>query len=134
MTYLLDTNAWIQFLNIPNSAVTQRLKLLQPNDVRLCTVVMAELYYGAWKSSRYENNLARVQGLWSQFEIVDFDQRSASAYGRIRANLESQGTPIGGNDLLIAAITLAHDLILVTHNIREFTRVEGLAIEDWEGN
>jgi tRNA(fMet)-specific endonuclease VapC len=47
MTYLLDTNAWIQFLNIPNAAVTQRLALLQPNDVRLCSVVMAELYYGA---------------------------------------------------------------------------------------
>jgi tRNA(fMet)-specific endonuclease VapC len=121
MTYLLDTNAWIQFLNIPNAVVTQRLSLLQPNDVRLCTVVMAELYYGAWKSSRHESNLARLQGLWSQFEIVDFDQRSASVYGRIRASLESQGTPIGGNDL-----------ILVTHNTREFARVEGLAIEDWE--
>lgn len=133
MTYLLDTNAWIQFLNIPNSAVTQRLKLLQPNDVRLCTVVMAELYYGAWKSSRYESNLARLQGLWSQFKIVDFDQQSASVYGRIRTNLESQGTPIGGNDLMIAAIALAHNLILVTDNTREFTRVEGLAIKDWEG-
>jgi tRNA(fMet)-specific endonuclease VapC len=132
MTYLLDTNAWIQFLNIPNAPVTQRLALFQPNDVRLCTVVMAELYYGAWKSSRQEINLARLQGLWSQFEIVNFDHRSASVYGRIRANLESQGTPIGGNDLLIAAIALAHNLILVTHNTREFRRVDGLAIEDWE--
>lgn len=132
MTYLLDTNAWIQFLNIPNAAVTQRLSLLQPNDVRLCTVVMAELYYGTWKSSRHESNLARLQGLWSQFEIVDFDQQSASVYGRIRANLESQGTPIGGNDLMIAAIALAHNLILMTHNTREFARVENLAIEDWE--
>jgi tRNA(fMet)-specific endonuclease VapC len=132
MTYLLDTNAWIQFLNIPNAAVTQRLALLQPNDVRLCTVVMAELYYGAWKSSRQESNLARLQGLLSQFDIVDFDQQAASVYGRIRSNLESQGTPIGGNDLLIAAIALAHNLTLVTHNTREFARVEGLAIEDWE--
>ena len=63
---------------------------------------------------------------------MDFDHRSASVYGRIRANLKSQGTSIGGNDLLIAAIALAHNLTLVTHNTREFARVEGLAINDWE--
>ena len=132
MPYLLDTNTCIQFLNIPNSSVTQRLSQHQPSEIRLCTVVMAELYYGAWKSTRRDSNLARLQRLFSQFEVLDFDSQSVSIYGRIRTELEGKGTPIGGNDLLIAAISLAHNLVLVTHNTREFSRVEELAIEDWE--
>lgn len=132
MIYLLDTNAWIQFLNVPNAPVTKRLAQLHPDDVRLCSVVMAELYFGACKSSRSEGNLARLEQLFMQFSCVGFDELAAYQYGRIRAELEVRGTPIGGNDLLIAAIALAHDLVLVTHNTREFGRVEGLVIEDWQ--
>lgn len=124
MTFLLDTNACIQFLNVPNSAVTGKLAQLQPGDVVLCTVVMAELYYGAWKSSRRESNLNRLQQFFNQFTIVDFDPHAASMYGRVRSQLETKGTPIGANDLLVAAIALARNLILVTHNTREFSRVE----------
>lgn len=132
MTYLLDSNTCIQLLNNRNSAVARRLATLQPTEVRLCTVVKAELYYGAYKSSRQESNLARLERFCRQFRSLPFDDPAAVAYGQIRAQLATLGTPIGANDLLIAAIARANNLTLVTHNTREFGRVEALALEDWE--
>lgn len=132
MTYLLDSNTCIQLLNNRNSAVARRLSTLQPTDVRLCTVVKAELYYGAYKSSRQQGNLARLERFYRQFRSLPFDDSAAVAYGQIRAQLAALGTPIGANDLLIAAIALVNNLTLVTHNIREFGRVEALTLEDWE--
>ncbi|WP_236738986.1 PIN domain-containing protein, partial [[Phormidium ambiguum] IAM M-71] len=84
------------------------------------------------KSSQQETNLAKLARLFNQFLILPFDERSAKIAGRIRAQLAALGTPIGPYDLQIAAIALANNLILVTHNTSEFSRVEGLQIEDWE--
>jgi tRNA(fMet)-specific endonuclease VapC len=94
--------------------------------------VKAELYYGAYRSSRLESNLELYREFFSEFVSLPFDGRAAEVYGRIRVQLERLGTPIGPNDLHIASITIANNLILVTHNTREFSRVEGLEIEDWE--
>ena len=132
MTYLLDTNACIGYLNGRSVGILQRLQNLSPQDVAVCSVVKAELFYGAMRSTHPGRTLARQQTFLDRFTSLPFDDRCAEAYGRIRARLSALGTPIGPNDLLIAAIALACDLTLVTHNTGEFGRVEGLRIEDWE--
>jgi tRNA(fMet)-specific endonuclease VapC len=132
VTYLLDTNACIRFLNGSSPRLVQRLQQHEPGNLRLSTVVQAELLYGARKSRRVEDNLLLLQRFFEPFPTVPFDALCAEHYGLIRAELESEGRTIGPNDLLIAATARAHDLVLVTHNTREFTRVVGLRVEDWE--
>ena len=130
MIYLLDTNTCIQYLTRRNSAIVNRLARQRRQDVVLCDIVKAELYYGAYRGTRLESNLALYQEFFSEFVSLPFDGNAAAVYGRIRAQLEALGTPIGPNDLQIGAIDLANNLILVTHNTREFSRVEGLLLED----
>jgi len=132
MTYLLDTNTCIRFLNPRSSAVPSHLAAVHQEEVAICQIVKAELYYGAYKSARRDANLALLAKFFDQFVSLPFDDRSAEAYGRLRAELARRGTPIGPNDLMIAAIALAYDLTLVTHNTAEFARVPGLRLEDWE--
>ncbi len=132
MTYLLDTNACIQFLTRRSSPIVAKLMSIPRQDLRLCDVVKAELYYGAYRSSRREQNLALYERFFGEYISLPFDSEAAAIYGKIRADLEAAGTPIGAYDLQIAAIALAHHLTLVTHNVREFGRVESLQIEDWE--
>jgi len=132
MTFLLDTNTCIKYLNGKSQNIRQRLEASQPQDIVLCSVVKAELFYGAMKSANPQKNLAKLQPLVSRFASLPFDDEAAEVYGRIRADLEKLGTPIGPNDLLIAAIGLANDVTVVTHNTREFSRVAGLKLEDWE--
>jgi tRNA(fMet)-specific endonuclease VapC len=95
-------------------------------------VVKAELFYGAMKSRDPVTTHAKQQRFLRRFVSLPFDDRAAEAYGRIRTALERLGQLIGPNDLLIAAIAVAHDVILVTHNTHEFQRVDELRIEDWE--
>lgn len=132
MIYLLDTNACIHHLKFPNSIVTRRLRTLRPSDVAVSAVTKAELFFGAMRSNNPTQALRSQQEFWSQFVSLPFDDQAGFIHGRIRAQLASQGTLIGSYDLMIAAIALANNLTLVTHNTREFERVEGLAIEDWE--
>jgi tRNA(fMet)-specific endonuclease VapC len=131
MIYLPDTNAWIAYVNPGTSAVKARFRAHRPADIAFCAVVKAELLYGAYRSSRRADNLRLLAILFQQFESLPFDDAAADHYGRVRADLAAQGTPIGPNDLMIAAIALANHLILVTHNTREFARVVGLPLEDW---
>lgn len=131
MTFLLDTNTCIRYLNGRSESVRRRLEGLRPEEIALCSVVKAELYYGAAKSSRPEQNAANVQRFASRFISLPFDDAAAEVYGRIRASLERVGTPIGPLDFLIAAIAMAHEATLVTNNVDEFSRVEGLTWEDW---
>ena len=132
MPYLLDANACIAYLRHPDCAVATRLASVRPDDVRLCDVVKAELYYGAHRSARPEENLRQIERFFSAFTSLPFDSLAAEVCGRIRAELAAVGTPIGPYDIQIAAIALANGLILVTHNTREFSRVTGLLLEDWE--
>lgn len=131
--FLLDTNACIRLLNGTSPPLEDRLRRVDPSEVCLCSVVKAELVYGARRSSRVAENLDLLRRFFLPFKSVAFDDPCADHCGRVRAELAAQGTPIGPNDLLIAATALAHDLTLVTHNIREFSRVTGLRMEDWEG-
>ncbi len=132
MSYLLDTNTCIDYLNRRNQNIFQNLTWRSPTDILLCDVVKFELYYGAYRSSRQQQNLARLERFFDEFQSLPFDGESAIVCGHIRTQLESQGTPIGAYDYLIAAIALAHNLTLVTHNTKEFNRVESLKVEDWE--
>lgn len=132
MRYLLDANACIRILNQDNAGVMQRYRACQPVDIAFCSVVRAELLYGARRSARVEFNLRRLEIFAAPLQSVPFDDRCAHDYGLIRADLAAQGKPIGANDLMIAAIARAHDLILVTHNTGEFSRVMGLRVDDWE--
>lgn len=130
--YLLDTNACIVYLNQADSPVRTRMQELQPHQMYLCSVVKAELVFGAMKSKRPEKTLQKLEIFFSALPSVPFDDASATRFGEIRAYLQQRGTPIGPYDLQIAAIALAHDFILVTHNTREFCRVPNLHLEDWE--
>jgi tRNA(fMet)-specific endonuclease VapC len=132
VTYLLDTNACIQYLVRRSSSVAAHMAAMPRQEICLCDVVKAELYYGAYKSSRRNENLALFEEFFREFICLPFDGEAAKIYGQIRAELERRGTPIGAYDLQIAAIALTHNLTLVTHNTREFSRVDGLQWEDWE--
>lgn len=129
MRFLLDTNAVIAVM-AGKVAVLDRLRQQALRDVVVSSIVIHELRYGASKSARQAENHARIDTL--RFEIVSFDAEDARKAGEVRAALKRAGTPIGGYDLLIAGQALARDLILVTHNVREFERVAGLRFEDWE--
>jgi tRNA(fMet)-specific endonuclease VapC len=132
MKYLLDTNTCIRHLNQRSEMLTRRLSATPLMDIALCSVVKAELYTGAMKSISVEKTLAKQRAFAERFISLPFDDSAAMEYARIRASLEKAGTPIGGNDLMIAAIARANNLILVTRNAREFGRVQELVIVDWE--
>lgn len=129
MIFLLDTNAVIALLR-GEERLLRNLKLRRPQDVAVSAIVMHELYFGAFGSARREFNVARVDEL--QFEVIEFDADDARASGEIRAALRASGETIGPYDVLIAGQALSRGLTLVTHNVREFSRVGSLRLEDWE--
>lgn len=130
--YLLDTNACIRVLNKTSAPLIARLQRHDPSDVNLCSIVKAELLFGARRSERVAENLALLATFFAPFRCLPFDDLCAEEYASIRADLAHVGTPIVPNDLIIAATARAHDLILVSHNVDEFSRVAGLRIKDWE--
>lgn len=130
--YLLDTNACIRIINNSSPALATRLQEHQPHEIAICSVVKAELFFGAYKSSRIAENLRLLDRFFKPFYSYPFDDNCVQISGRIRAELERTGTPIGPYDLLIAATAIANGRILVTANIREFSRVADLKIEIWE--
>lgn len=131
--YILDTNILSDLLKNPQGRVARKIFSLpaaERNLLATSIVVAAELRYGVARSG--SSILAsRVDQLFEAVEMLRFEPEADRRYGRIRAELEKAGTPIGGNDLLIAAHVLAVDAILVTDNIREFKRVKGLRVENW---
>jgi tRNA(fMet)-specific endonuclease VapC len=132
VTHLLDTNTCVEYLRYGTaSKVAARLKLAPPGSVVFCSVVVAELLYGARRSTNPAATRAQVLAFTTQFVSLPFEHASAEEYGRLRAHLASIGQLIGPYDLQIAAIALANGLTVVTHNTKEFSRVPGLALEDW---
>ena len=133
MTHLLDTNTCVDHLRHgPASNVTAKLAAAVPGNVVLCSVVLAELLYGAHRSAHKAQTLSQVQGFCRKLQSIPFDDQAAEEYGSLRAHLAGLGMLIGPNDLLIASIALANSLTLVTHNMSEFSRVPGLKLEDWQ--
>jgi tRNA(fMet)-specific endonuclease VapC len=129
MRYLLDTNAVISILNRAEGKTFAAALKHRSEDVATSSIVMHELFFGAYKSARQARNLSVVEAL--QLTVLDFDGEDAREAGKVRAHLAQRGRPIGPYDVLIAGQALRHRLVLVTANVREFSRVPGLACEDW---
>lgn len=130
MRYLLDTNAVIGLLADRASRIAHRARSEHPSNIVISSVVLHELYYGAFKSSHPDRNASVIDAL--QFQVLELDREDARQAGRIRAVLAAKGMPIGPLDLLIAGQSVARGCVLITHNLREFSRVPGLTIEDWQ--
>lgn len=129
MKFLLDTNAVIGII-AGNGGLISRLSEHVPSDFAVSSVVMYELYWGAYKSEKVAENVARVDAL--RFEVLDLSTADGKAAGLIRSDLKKKGTPIGAYDLLIAGQAVARSMTLITHNVKEFRRVENLNYEDWQ--
>lgn len=127
--YLLDTDVVIALLKAPDGAIGRRLRSHDPREIGLSVIAMHEIYYGAFRSQRREHNLSIADGLL--FALVPFDREDAREAGEVRARLAARGVPVGPHDALIAGQAKARALRLVTANVREFSRVEGLEVEDW---
>jgi tRNA(fMet)-specific endonuclease VapC len=132
MKYLLDTNVCIRYLTGRSIPVKNRIESINDSSLFLCSVVRGELEYGARKSNNPDRSLQTLKGFLSYFPDLPFDSAAAEQYGIIRALLEKQGTPIGPYDMQIAAIAISTGATLVTHNTKEFGRINGLSIIDWE--
>ena len=134
MSFLLDTNACIAVINNRPEAVRSRLQQVLKDESRVwvSSIAAFELWYGVGKSSRPEVNARRVAAFFAgPVAILSFDNEDARAAGTLRAQLERAGRPIGAYDLLIAGQALRRNFILVTANVSEFRRVEGLVWQNW---
>ena len=129
--YMLDTNICIYLIKNNPPHVRAYFEDLQPGDILLSSIVLAELMYGISKSRHRKHNLAALEMFLMPLEIMSFDMPAAQKYGDIRADLERSGQIIGGNDLLIAAHALSLGATLVTNSVKEFSRVSGLHLENW---
>jgi len=129
--YLLDTNICIYLLNSGNPQIKEHFRSHSPSTIALCSIVKAELFFGARHSQKVDSNLRRLQLFFHPLASLPFDDRSAEEYGLIRSILTSQGKIIGPNDLLMAAIARAHDATLVTNNTKEFNIITNLRTENW---
>jgi tRNA(fMet)-specific endonuclease VapC len=132
MKWMLDTNVCIDIIKERPRSVLDRFKNHTVGDIGISVVTLAELEYGVSASGRPAKNREALDQFVSPLEVAPFDRDATAAYGRLRAALEKKGLMIGSMDLLIAAHAVSLDVRLVTHNSREFGRVPGLKIEDWQ--
>ena len=131
MNYFLDTNTCIYFLKGVYPGLQKKILATEPNRIKIPSMVAAELFYGAQKSQQITETMEKVEKFLKPLQIIHFDADAAFLYGKIRAFLEKTGNIIGFNDMIIAATVLANNGTLVTNNSGEFSRVEGLALENW---
>ena len=129
--YMLDTNICIDMIRRSASRVFGHIQQVQPGDIAISTITLAELECGVHKSSNPAKNAKLLIEVCSVLEILPFDNNAAATYGTVRSQLESKGIPIGPLDGLIAAHALSLGITLVTNNMREFKRIKGLSLENW---
>jgi len=129
--YLLDTNVCVVVIRRQPPALIQRLTSHAPDGVAVSTITVAELQFGVAKSQAPAKNQAALDHFLVPLDILPFDHAACEAYGRVRADLERRGLAIGSLDTLIAAHALSLGAVVVTNNVREFSRVSGLVVEDW---
>lgn len=131
MKYMLDTNICIYAIKNKPKQVFMRLQEHDPSDICISAVTYAELVHGVEKSRSVAKNRLALAVLLANIEIMSFDSYAAEGYGEVRAQLEKAGTPIGPLDTMIAGHAKALNYTVVTNNIREFERVDGLNVENW---
>ena len=129
--YLLDTNIWSALIRRSNAGLVKRFKSLKRGRIALSPIVLGELQVGYYKGDRTPKRLAVIDTIRTNAELLTINSRIADTYAQLRAQLEQAGTPIGPNDTWIAAEALHHKLVLVTDNVREFSRIPGLQLENW---
>ena len=129
--YLLDTNICIYIINKSPKQVVEHITKLKPHQIKLSSISLAELEYGVSKSRYREKNRNALVDFASAFDIVDFNDSDAEVFGLLRAELEQRGQVIGPYDMQIAAQALTRNLILVTNNTDEFSRIPNLRLENW---
>ena len=131
MRYMLDTNICIYAIKHKPEKVFQKLQEVDPEDVCVSSVTYAELVHGVEKNAAVERNRLALFMLLANIEILNFDVEAADCYGKIRAGLEKKGTPIGSLDMMIAGHAMSMGYTVVTNNVKEFSRVPDLKIENW---
>ncbi len=131
MKYMLDTNICIYAIKHKPERVFLKLREVDPEDVCISVVTYAELVHGVEKSAAVEKNRVALSALLANIEILDFDTDAANCYGKIRADLEKKGMPIGSLDMMIAGHAQSLGYTVVTNNAKEFLRVSDLRIENW---
>ncbi len=130
LKYMLDTNIAIYVIKRRPIDALETFNL-HAGQMSLSSISLAELLHGAEKSSKPEHNMMQVEDFVARLEVLDYSSKAAAHYGDIRADLERKGTPIGVNDLHIAGHARSEGMTLVTNNMREFERVEGLRLTNW---
>lgn len=128
--YLLDTNIIIYSLK-GNQTVQENLQMRRSDSLCISVISLMELYYGAYKSQRVESNLAKVKTIEKTLKVIQAGEEIVELFGMLKAQLEAKGQSVDDFDLVIASTALAHNLILVTNNIRHFQKIEGLKLENW---
>ena len=131
MRLILDTNICIYLIKEQPASVLDRFTAHPVGDIGVSVITLAELEYGVAKSSRPARNRAALEQFVSPLEVAAFDRDATAVYGRVRAQLEKKGQPIGSMDLLIAAHAISLGVRLITHNVKGFRKVPGLRVEDW---
>ena len=131
MRYMLDTNICIYVIKHKPEKVFQKLQEVEPEDVCVSSVTYAELVHGVEKSAAVEKNRLALSMLLANIEILNFGVDAADCYGKIQADLEKKGTPIGPLDMMIAGHAMSMGYTVVTNNVKEFSRVMDLKIENW---
>jgi len=129
--YLLDTNICIYIIKKKPIKVFKKFSRLEIGELKISSITFAELYFGVYNSQNIEKNLNTIKNFLLPFEIIDFDEKSAIEYAKIKANLRKKGQIIGELDMQIAGVALSNNLILITNNEKEFNRIENLKIENW---
>lgn len=131
MKYVLDTNICIYFLKGVHQKLVEKFKVKSPDDLKIPSIVVAELFYGSEKSKNKSTSYKIIEAFLVPFEIIQFGVEDAYVYGKVRADLAKAGKIIGPNDLIIAAMTLSRQFTLVTNNEKEFKRIKSIKIENW---
>jgi tRNA(fMet)-specific endonuclease VapC len=129
--YFLDTNTCIYFLNGSFKSIKTKILSTPPIQIKISSIVKAELLLGAYKSQKREYNLEKIESFLSPFEIISFEDQMAYVYAEIRFKTETTGKNVGPNDLFIASIVKFHNGILITNNEKEFKNIKGLRTENW---
>jgi tRNA(fMet)-specific endonuclease VapC len=128
---LLDTNICIALMNGNEPELHRRVRVRPFHDFSICSIVLEELFFGAFKSNRPAENQARVEKFSEFYDCLTFDEKAARKHAFLRMDLKKKGKPVGHNDLMIASIAISSQLTLITRNVREFSRIPGLYMEEW---